>query len=225
MPATPEHAGIALLAAVVCALAAPAAAQDVTDVVSDVGAFRRALGSPIHANVSCDDGSLHAAIRADADGLRWNGGSWALSDVTLPWTSRVAALALSTADVESSASALGVPLVEQWLSFEVLDGDDGPVFVRRLGSARFNVAVEPGIARPREWRVTLDGVRYTARVTATLDVAYGWYPAMVVLLQDDDVVGRCEITDAAPSSGALAPLAAPTIAVPTSIPSMPRLPL
>lgn len=225
MPATPDLARIALLAAALGTIAVPAAAQDVTDVIDDVGAFRRALGSPVHANVSCDDGSLHAAIRADAQGIRWAGGAWALDDTTLPWTARVVALALSTSDVEASAEALGVPLVEQWLSFEVLHGDDGPAFVRRMGSARFNVAVEPGIARPREWRVTLDGVRYTARVVGMLDVASGWYPAQIEVLRDDDVVARCQVSDAAPSAGALAPLSAPVIAAPTSTPSMPRLPL
>lgn len=225
MPATPDLVRIALLAAAFGTITVPAAAQDVTDVIDDVGAFRRALGSPVHANVSCDDGSLHAAVRADAQGIRWAGGAWALDDATLPWTARVAALALSTSDIESSAASLGVPLVEQWLSFEVLQSADGPVFVRRLGSARFNVAVEPGIARPREWRVTLDGVRYTARVVDTLDVASGWYPSQVEVMRDDDLVARCQVSDAAPSAGALAPLSAPVIAAPTSTPSMPRLPL
>lgn len=215
--------------AVGLALTAPAslaAAQDVDDVLDDVAAFRDALGASLHLNLSCDDGSVHAAASADSAGIRWRDGAWSLDDTSLSWPARMVALALATADVPDSAAALGVPVVEQWLSYETLYEPDGTaVVVRRLGSARFNVAVEPGIARPREWRVTLDGTRYTARVEQMLDVASGWYPATVTVLVDDDAVMRCTVLDAARSASALAPMSAPAGSAPTAAPSIPRLPL
>lgn len=200
----------ALLA--VTMLARPAVAQTAEQTLSDLDRFRSALGTHLSANLVVDDGTpetLRAALSPDRVELRdlvGNSISIDPADTHQTAAMRLLAAVLSTGPVSDRFADLGVALGPQLLSYEVFESSDGPVLVRRVGTAAASVLVEHGTARPRSWRVELGGTVWQADVVSYGELASGWIAQEIVLRNDGRIAATVRTIDAAPDAASLTPL-------------------
>lgn len=188
-------------------LGRPAVAQSAQDLLRDVDTFRTVFGPAVVLNVTQLDATprtVRLQLSCDAP-QQLSPTPEPLAD-SAPAPQRLLVAALCSGTLDAAFEGLGVTFAPQLLSFEVWHEAGTPLLVRRIGSAGASIAIEPSIARPRQYRIqTTDGV-WSVELTSYLEGRNGWYPQTAIVRRDNAIVLRWAILDAAATAESLAPL-------------------
>ena len=215
--------------ALTCALLIPtgATAQHPSRLVDDASLFRGVLRPAGNGLLATSTDAEPVRFRVDGARLLLVEGrneSWDPADHSLSFEMRILAALLGSDGVDDAFAALGFRLDESVLGMEIFDSAEGDVIVQRIGGSHAWIRLEPGIARPRSFTVVSADRTFEARATAYGDRGRGWFPTESEVVVDGLVVLALSVTDLAPTTSDLAPLAGE--ALPTRVRvRLPRLPL
>lgn len=220
---------IALGPRVACAQSSQRA--EVREALADAATFRAVFGRTLYANVRSDEiDAIAFRARIGADGIQLETGGGTLTvateDTDAPWPLRLVAAFLATQPLTASMEALGAPLAESLVGWDVHSGVSPPVPARRVGTDVASALLAYGTSEPLALRVRRSDGIWTVETLSWLTSANGWIPGRIRVARDGRAELELEILDAATSPEGLAPLVARPAAAPSAPPlRLPRLAL
>lgn len=218
-------ASIALTGGLPLLLRTDAMALGVAPALADVDSFRGALGETwVRAVLRAPGEATDLVFRSSEDGLAIEGGSaWTARSGDLEMEQRLVAIALGQEPVRAAVASVAGVFEPQPLGFVVVSFPGGDEVLAAYGDDRAIVYVEPGVARPRLYRV-LAGGEWLVALSGYGEGHRAWVPGRVDLSRDGVPVATLVVTDVARLRADLAPAGIPTrVDAPGPVP--PRLPL
>lgn len=215
--------------ALACALLLPAVAgaQHPSRLIDDASIFRGVLRPAGNGLLATSSEAQPVRFRVDGSRLLLVDGrneTWDPADAALSFEMRLIAAFLASDGVEDAFAALGFRLDETVLGMEFFDGAEGDVIVQRIGGSHAWIHLEPGIARPRSFTIVSADRVFEARASEYGERGRGWFPTETEVVVDGQVVLTLSVTDLAPTTNDLAPLAGVQLPQRARVP-LPRLPL